>query len=212
MMRQTAWMTILIAALATATATVTAQAKLYRWVDEEGNVHYSDRVPPAAAQKERKVLDEQGRTVEQHQRAKTKEELEEERRRREQVIEEARKREERARQDRALLATFTTVEDLEHLRDDRVTAIDAQIAIVEEKLERLRRTLADLEARAESVTEGGKAMISDELNLRLQRTEQEIVRNEEYVKTRRAERQAVIDQFDADIVRFKELKADRVKR
>lgn len=212
MMRQTAWMTILIAALAAATATVTAQAKLYRWVDEEGNVHYSDRVPPAAAQKERKVLDEQGRTVEQHQRAKTKEELEEERRRREQVIEEARKREERARQDRALLATFTTVEDLEHLRDDRVTAIDAQIAIVEEKLERLRRTLADLEARAESVTEGGKAMISDELNLRLQRTEQEIVRNEEYVKTRRAERQAVIDQFDADIVRFKELKADRVKR
>lgn len=209
-MRRMVLITILAALLAGFCAT--AQAKLYRWVDEDGNVHYSDRVPPAAAQKERKVLDEEGRTVEQHQRAKTQEEIEEDRRRRAKVIEEARQREEQARKDRALLQTFTTVEDLENVRDDRSEAIAAQIAISEDKLKRLRRTQARLDAEAAKLTEGGQAMISDDLNQRLRRNEEEIRRTEVYVEKRRAERQAIIDKFNADIARFKELKKNRAGR
>lgn len=189
-----------------------AQAKLYRWVDEEGNVHYSDRVPPAAAEQERNVLDEQGRTVERHQRAKTREEVEQEQRTEQQLIDEARRREEQQRQDRMLLMTFTTAEDLEHVRDDRVAAIDAQIMILEEKLERLRKTRAELDAQSAKLTDGGQAMISDDLNQRLQRNEEDIRRNEAYLKSRRAERQAIVDKFNADLERFKELKARRSVR
>jgi hypothetical protein len=189
-----------------------AQAKLYRWVDEEGNVHYSDRVPPAAAEKERKVLNEEGRTIERQQRAKTREEVEQEQRTEQQLIDEARRREEQRRQDRMLLMTFTTAEDLEHVRDDRVAAVDAQIMILEEKLERLRKLRADLDAQAAKLTEGGQAMISDDLNQRLQRNEAEIRRNEAYLKSRGAERQAIVDKFNADLERFKELKAQRSKR
>jgi hypothetical protein len=190
----------------------TAQAKLYRWVDEEGNVHYSDRVPPAAAEKERKVLNEEGRTIERHQRAKTREEVEQQRRSEQQIIEEARRREEQQRQDRMLLMTFTTAEDLEHVRDDRVAAVDAQIMILDEKLERLRKARADLDAQAAKLTEGGQAMISDDLNQRLQRNEAEIRRSEAYLESRRAERQAIVDKFNADLERFKELKAKRSRR
>jgi hypothetical protein len=190
----------------------TAQAKLYRWVDEEGNVHYSDRVPPAAAEKERKVLNEEGRTIERHQRAKTREEAEQQRRSEQQIIEEARRREEQQRQDRMLLMTFTTAEDLEHVRDDRVAAVDAQIMILDEKLERLRKARADLDAQAAKLTEGGQAMISDDLNQRLQRNEAEIRRSEAYLESRRAERQAIVDKFNADLERFKELKAKRSRR
>jgi hypothetical protein len=190
----------------------TAQAKLYRWVDEEGNVHYSDRVPPAAAEKERKVLNEEGRTIERHQRAKTREEVEQQRRSEQQIIEEARRREEQQRQDRMLLMTFTTAEDLEHVRDDRVAAVDAQIMILDEKLERLRKARADLDAQAAKLTEGGQAMISDDLNQRLQRNEAEIGRSEAYLESRRAERQAIVDKFNADLERFKELKAKRSRR
>jgi hypothetical protein len=190
----------------------TAQAKLYRWVDEEGNVHYSDRVPPAAAEKERKVLNEEGRTIERHQRAKTREEVEQRRRSEQQIIEEARRREEQQRQDRMLLMTFTTAEDLEHVRDDRVAAVDAQIMILDEKLERLRKARADLDAQAAKLTEGGQAMISDDLNQRLQRNEAEIRRSEAYLESRRAERQAIVDKFNADLERFKELKAKRSRR
>ncbi|MGD8497385.1 MAG: DUF4124 domain-containing protein [Chromatiales bacterium] len=190
----------------------TAQAKLYRWVDEEGNVHYSDRVPPAAAEKERKVLNEEGRTIERHQRAKTREEVEQQRRSEQQIIEEARRREEQQRQDRMLLMTFTTAEDLEHVRDDRVAAVDAQIMILDEKLERLRKARADLDAQAAKLTQGGQAMISDDLNQRLQRNEAEIRRSEAYLESRRAERQAIVDKFNADLERFKELKAKRSRR
>ncbi|MCB1629640.1 MAG: DUF4124 domain-containing protein, partial [Xanthomonadales bacterium] len=50
-------------------------AKLYKWVDENGNVHYSDQVPPSQAKQARSELNEQGVAVKQVDRALTAEEL-----------------------------------------------------------------------------------------------------------------------------------------
>jgi hypothetical protein len=47
------WILVLIAAL----AAMPANAELYKWVDADGNVHYTDTPPPASAKKsERKKL------------------------------------------------------------------------------------------------------------------------------------------------------------
>lgn len=40
-----------------------AFGRMYRWVDENGQVHYSDRVPPEYSNKERKVYNEEGRLI-----------------------------------------------------------------------------------------------------------------------------------------------------
>jgi len=37
-----------------------AIAKLYKWVDEDGNVFYSDQIPPDQSDKRHQLLDERG--------------------------------------------------------------------------------------------------------------------------------------------------------
>ena len=54
-----------------------AAAKLYKWVDEDGNVFYSDQIPPEQSTKRHQILDERGVVRESVRRAKTPEEIEE---------------------------------------------------------------------------------------------------------------------------------------
>ena len=75
-----------------------AQAGLYRWVDEYGDVHYSDKVPPKYLKKEHEELNEQGTLVKKHDRAMTAEEREEKKRQKaEQARLEQKKREQALR-------------------------------------------------------------------------------------------------------------------
>ena len=56
-------------------ATTPVQAeRMFKWVDDEGKIHYSDRVPPQHSKRERREYDVSGRTVRVYERAKTPEE------------------------------------------------------------------------------------------------------------------------------------------
>ena len=48
-----------------------ATAKLYRWVDENGRTHYTDKLPPNQSSRARIELNEQGMKVKKVERAKT---------------------------------------------------------------------------------------------------------------------------------------------
>jgi len=50
MVNRNTWVTVLLLALA-----APAYAQLYKWVDADGKVHYSDQPPPATARKEQKL-------------------------------------------------------------------------------------------------------------------------------------------------------------
>ena len=57
-----------------------AQAGFYRWVDDDGTIHYSDSLPPQESQRKQDILNEHGRTVKSISAPKTLGELEEEER------------------------------------------------------------------------------------------------------------------------------------
>ena len=50
-------------------------ATLYKWVDDDGKVRYSDRMPPTQVKKKHQTLNKQGIIVETKEAAKTDEEL-----------------------------------------------------------------------------------------------------------------------------------------
>ena len=55
---------MLLAALALATASFTADAQQrYRWVDDDGGIRISDRIPPGATDKRIEVLNARGMVV-----------------------------------------------------------------------------------------------------------------------------------------------------
>lgn len=181
-------------------------ARLYKWVDEDGNVHYGDKVPPQYSKQERKVLNDQGVQVDTLEAAKTPEQIAEERR-----LEEIRREAERqkARQrahDRMLLSTFTTEDDMIMTRDGKIAAVESVIGITRGRIEKLEQAIEEDTRRAANLERAGRA-VPDDLDERIAGNRERIERYERFIETKQQEQEAIRRQFEADIRRFRELKS-----
>lgn len=185
-----------------------AQARLYRWVDENGEVHYSDRVPPRAIKQEQRVYNEEGRYLETREAAKTREEIEAEEKRAAEQAALREKLEAQARRDRVLLSTFTSVEEIERARDERVSIIASSIELSNKKLIELRLKLDRMQKRTASIEKVGKKP-SDSLKNQIAATRDSINITQIELKVKRTERVLTEELFGADIARFQELENRR---
>lgn len=116
---------VLLAAVAAGAAYAdsnsTSKTVTYRWVDDQGVVHYGDQIPPQYTSKDRAVLNSQGVEVGHLDAERTPE----------QQAADARARAEQMRQrqhDAFLITTYTSVEDIEALRDVRLEQLHGQRA------------------------------------------------------------------------------------
>lgn len=128
----------LLAALLAAAAN--ANPPVYRWVDENGVVHFGDSIPAEFADQEKTILNERGVTIGRIAGKATDEEIAA--MLAEKEAEAARERAQRA--DRALLATYLSVGEIERHRDRRVELLDAQARVSELYLANLRKRLVSL--------------------------------------------------------------------
>jgi uncharacterized caspase-like protein len=185
---------------------VTAQAgKLYKWVDENGQIRYGDSIPPQYARKSNQTLNEQGIVVDQKAAAKTPEQLAEEQREKEAKAEAERISREKAYQDRILLDTFTNEDEMFMTRDGKIEAIEAIIRVTNGRSEKLKQRLAELKQRAANLERAGSP-VPEILNGEIVDSRHQIEQNLRYVKNRKIEQQKIRDKFEADIRRFRELK------
>lgn len=123
----------LLTALTLATTATLAQAQLYKWVDENGRVQYSDSVPPSATDRARKELRTDGTVKGSVERALTPEEKRAAALR---AAEEAKAQEaqrEQERKDRALMATYPTLLDHDRARGRALATLDTDIAALAER-------------------------------------------------------------------------------
>jgi hypothetical protein len=187
-----------------------AAQKFYRWVDDEGVVHYGDHVPPEFASQDRSLLNDQGVTVGFEEGEITEEERAEIARLAAVEAEEERLREETARRDRILLDTYLSVAEIEDLRDRRLELIDSQIRVTELYLGNLRNRLSALERerhRFAPLSEKDNAPpLPESLLLDISRLEASIGLYEQTLEHSRKEQRRLRESFDVDIERFKELK------
>jgi hypothetical protein len=180
-------------------------SKLYRWVDDEGNVHFTDRMPAEQVDKGRTELNEQGLTIDQVAPAKTPEErardAELERLRREQQ----RLREKQEAEDRVLLRTFHSVDDIALARDGKLAAVDVLIRVSERNNKLLKAKLAEEEKRAANLERAGKP-IPEKWQNEIASTRRSL--NEGYANIlRHQQNKAIIrETYDEDIRRFRTLK------
>ena len=180
--------------------------RLYKWVDDQGNIHYGDKVPPQYSKQERKVLNDQGVEVDTLEAAKTPEQIAEERR-----LEEIRREEERraAKQrahDRMLLSTFTTEDDMIMTRDGKIAAIESVIRITRGRIDKLRKAIEEDTRRAANLERAGRTVPKD-LHERIAENRDRIERYEQFIENKQAEQESIRRQFEADIRRFRELKS-----
>ncbi len=172
----------------------------YRWVDEQGVVHYGDNIPPQYASQERTVLNSDGVEVRHVEAQKSPEQAA--------AAEHARADLLKQRQhDSFLVATYTSVKDIESLRDLRLEQLLGQRSASAQYVESLRARLGTLQARAlayEPYTPGARRM-PDDVAENLVRTLNEMRQQTAALAATSAQEKELRQQFDADIQRYREL-------
>ena len=186
-------------------ACMIAHAEFFRWVDDDGTIHYSDSLPPDESQREQDLLNETGRVVKTIPAPKTVGQLEEEQRLA--VIEE--QEEEKIRQaeqrDRLLLALFLTVEDIEQVRDERIETVESAISITERRKRKFTKKLQELDSSEQRFKANGQNTPPWLIKSRSHYQEQ-LANVEDILAIKAREKLVIKKRFAGDINRYIELK------
>jgi len=114
--------------------------------------------------------------------------------------------------DRLLLETYSSVAEIEDVRNRRIEEMELQIKGTEDYLGQLREKLVTLQADASQFkpysTREDAPQIPESLALEMSQTTAAIPQYEQTLERKRADQAATKKSFDDDIARFRELKGD----
>jgi hypothetical protein len=187
------------------------ESEVYRWTDNEGVMHYGDRIPPEFAATGHTVLNEQGIEIDRIDGEKTAEEKAEQKRRAELIAEQRKTRDAALLRDKVLLSTYLSIDEIEALRDRRIELVAGQIRVTQIYLDNLREKILKLEKEAQRFspysTNANARPIDEKLSRELSDTLDSIMLYEQNLARSRREQNQLVAKFSADIDRFKELHA-----
>jgi hypothetical protein len=187
----------------------TTGATTYKWVDEQGIVHYGDSIPPQYAEKEHQLLNKQGVEVGHTEAQKTPEQLAIEAGAHDVLVKQQ-------QHDSFLLTTYTSVKDIEALRDVRLDQLQGQRIAAEQYVENLHSRLVALQARVKhfrpyNVRPDAHRM-PDDLAEDLVHTLNEMRTQSNALTVKNQEVATLKEQFEMDINRYRELHEARANR
>jgi len=179
-------------------AQYSSSTKVYRY-EESGLTTYQDRAPSSAQDNGHAVLSKRGVVV--------KEVLSKEERRKARRAK--RDKELAVIRDRALLATFTTEEDLTRTRDDRVGMIDGLISRLDDRIRILSERLSVVEKRIlQQEQSRGESNAQESLYAEQHSIQRNIENAWSLIDSKAAERGVVATKFESDLIRYRELKVE----
>jgi hypothetical protein len=180
-----------------------ARAATYKWVDEKGVVHYTDKMPPEEINKGRVELNKQGVPVKATEPAPTPEQqrakAEEDERQKQLAKEQA----EVARRDRALLSSYTSESEIDLARNRSLRTIESVVQSSKAYSEGLAKRKAALEAKKK--TEYASKPMPPTMERELETLNTELTRQEDLLLLKQKEVLAVNAKYDADKKRWREL-------
>lgn len=203
--------------LATAVAAVLAGAllapdaaaqKLYRWVDEDGKVHYSQSLPPEAVDRARRELSarsgmttgEVDRALSDEERAEAEAEAA--------ILDASRKlADERAQRDQVLIGSYSSERDLQRAYDERFLLVDETLKATRVGMDSQRQTLASLLASAADREFGGQA-VDARTRDSIRETYARLSSQQTLMQRREAERAVLEAEFEETLTRYRELKGE----
>jgi hypothetical protein len=206
-LKNVAWILCAVALLALAGSPVRAATgngrTLYKWVDAQGVTHYGDSIPPEYAAQEQHIINSQGVEINRLDAQKSPEQL---------AAEDQKKIDAQQSQNRDhnLLSTYASVQEIERLRDQRVTLVTDQIKVTSSFLESLNGKLNKLRINSmhfKPYNGDPKApAMPDQLAEDLVRVDNDIRTQQQNLLEKRSEETTMRKQFESDIARFKVLK------
>ena len=188
-----------------------AQASLYRWVDENGKVHFSDKVPPSMAQKGHTSLTKNGveseRVVSSEELKLKKEKHQENAKLEEEKTEAKLAEEEQKRLDDQLLATYESREEIISAYRKKISLLDQSIGILSARDESLSQKLVRLSKQRKSTKEEMSRLT---LSMQIDNTHESLQEYRKAITVNESDRKIILGQYRDTLTRFDKLsKANR---
>ncbi|TAJ83553.1 MAG: DUF4124 domain-containing protein [Gallionellaceae bacterium] len=187
-----------------------AEAKLYKWVDDNGTTHYGETIPPEYANKDATRFSDKGRVEKriekltpEEQRARDAETAK--KNATQQAAIEARRR------DTALLSTFSNENEIDLARDRGLQQIEARLKSFGTMLKSAQDSLDALHKEQDGLVKQNKPIPKsllediDEGEARVAKLQKDLGQNEQ-------ESANVKARFEADKLRYRELKGSTAKQ
>ncbi len=190
----------------------TGAGALYKWVDENGQVRYSDRLPANQVKKKHQQLNSQGVVLSTKEAAKTDEELaaEAEARRKleEQEAKEAKLKEAQYKKDQVLLLTFSSEEELGLARDDRLDVLDSVIQLINKSVVTTEKQLQQLQTSADEIYLSKGKEVPGGLAQKIEHFTGKLEGRYAQLELKMAEKDKINKQYALDLARYRELKTE----
>jgi chromosome segregation ATPase len=179
------------------------RATTYKWVDDQGVVHYTDKMPPEAINKGNVELNKQGVPIKKTEPALTPEQRRVKEAEEERARQAAKAREEIARKDRALLQSYTTESEIDLSKKRALGTIDAQMQSAQAYVVILNKRKDEIQGRVAALN--GKPP-PPSLEREVASVNEELEKQADLIATKRKELAVVTARYDADKQRWRELR------
>lgn len=178
-----------------------AQAGMYRWVDGNGRVHYSDTAPTTYQKSGGAELSKQGNVIRRTQSEAERRAEAERQAERKRIQAEQNKQ---AQLDRALTQTYTTAAEIDLARDRALEHHKLAIKGAEIRGKAVEANLAELKARIASIEKAGRP-VSPNLKEQLDQATRESLDLKRTILGNEEAMVQVSEKYAADKARFREL-------
>lgn len=183
-----------------------AQAQtMYRWVDQNGKVHYGDQIPAEYAGQGTKEMSKTGRVKKENPPAATPEQRQAALQAEARAKQEKEQEREQQRRDRALLATFASVEEIDLAEKRALERVDVQLKTNEVRTKSVQARHESLKKQEANLLQRNKPVPPD-LTDHIKQTESELASLRVDANGLNKDKQALRERYAADRVRFRELK------
>jgi len=182
-----------------------SSAALYKWVDGDGNTHYTTAPPPESAVHDRELIGSRGQVIKTIQGRMTPEEKAAYEKK---LIEEevaAKQLAKQKKRDRKLLISYKKQEELTGERDEKLSTLDDYIRSLEKSRNESHFEYEELLNQAILQEREGRSP-SEKLKADLRSSKREFDGYEADLKKARTERLHSSLEFEEDIKRWRELK------
>lgn len=173
-----------------------AEAKLYKWVDENGTTHYGETIPPEYANRDTKKL-EKGRIVDRDDSFDSAKEKS--------APKETGAALEARRRDNALLNSYSNEKEIDLARDRNLLQIEARVNSYTTMLKSAQVGLDQLHKERDTLTKNNRT-IPASLTDDIAEAEALVAKRQKELDTNQKEMDAVKARYEADKQRYRELK------
>ena len=181
----------------------TAEAKLYKWVDDKGVTHYGEVIPPEYTNKSNALLSDQGRLIKKKEEIIIKDQRTNEQ-------DEAKKRIdneamlEQSRKDKALQNTFSNEKEIDLARDRNLHQVESLISSIQTLQKAARENLKNYQQEAAERKRTGKKLHAS-LQADITESENKLAKLQLDLVKAQEKAAAVKASYEADKMRFREL-------